>query len=250
MITVLVTGGFDPIHSGHIDYLKAASQEGTRLVVGVNSDEWLARKKGQPFMPWNERAAIVEAMSCVDEVIAFNDDDGTAIDAIQKVKDLYSDDIIIFANGGDRTKENIPEMVFDDVHFIFGVGGENKKNSSSWILKKWSQPTVQRKWGTYKVLNNNHRWAVKELSFDVGKALSDQMHFQRSEHWHVVSGTIRMDLEFENGDRESRLYYEGQSIDIPVRTWHKATNVGDITAKVIEVWLGDNLTEEDIERRD
>lgn len=250
MKTVIVTGGFDPIHSGHIKYLEAAAREGTRLVVGVNSDAWLERKKGRPFMPWSERSAIVKALTCVDEVIAFNDDDGSAIDAIRKVKDLYTDDVIIFANGGDRTKENIPEMVFDDVHFIFGVGGEDKANSSSWILKEWSQPTVQRKWGTYKVLDNNHRWAVKELSFDVGKSLSDQMHFQRSEHWHVVSGTIRMDLEFENGDRESRVYSEGQSIDIPVRTWHKATNVGDVSAKVIEVWMGDELTEDDIERRD
>ena len=250
MITVIVTGGFDPIHSGHVAYLKSASMEGTRLVVGVNSDEWLVRKKGRPFMPWNERAAVIEGLACVDEVIAFDDSDNSACDAIRRVKAKYPHDQIVFANGGDRTKENIPEMVFDDVEFIFGVGGEDKKNSSSWILKEWSQPTVQRKWGTYKVLDNNHRWAVKELSFDVGKSLSDQMHFQRSEHWHVVSGTIRMDLEFENGDRESRVYYEGQSIDIPVRTWHKATNVGDVPAKVIEVWMGDELTEDDIERRD
>lgn len=250
MITVIVTGGFDPIHSGHISYLEAASAEGTRLVVGVNSDEWLVRKKGRAFMPWNERAAIVKGLGCVDEVISFNDDDGSAIDAIQKVKEKYQNDLIVFANGGDRTKENIPEMVFDDVEFVFGVGGEDKKNSSSWILKEWSQPTVQRLWGTYKVLDNNHSWAVKELSFDVGKALSDQRHFDRSEHWHVVSGTIRMDLEFANGDRESRTYRAGESIDIPVNTWHKATNVGEVDAKVIEVWLGDNLTEDDIERRD
>jgi cytidyltransferase-like protein len=164
MITVIVTGGFDPIHSGHISYLEAASTEGTRLVVGVNSDEWLVRKKGRAFMPWNERAAIVRGLGCVDEVIAFNDDDGSAIDAIQKVKEKYPYDQIIFANGGDRTKENIPEMVFDDVEFVFGVGGEDKKNSSSWILKEWSQPTVQRLWGTYKVLDNNHSWAVKELN--------------------------------------------------------------------------------------
>jgi mannose-6-phosphate isomerase-like protein (cupin superfamily) len=59
-----------------------------------------------------------------------------------------------------------------------------------------------------------------------------------------------MDLEFANGDRESRTYRAGESIDIPVNTWHKATNVGEVDAKVIEVWLGDNLTEDDIERRD
>jgi len=250
MITVIVTGGFDPIHSGHISYLKSAAQEGTRLVVGVNSDEWLVRKKGRAFMPWNERAAIVEGLGCVDEVISFNDDDGSAIDAISRVKAKYPTDRIIFANGGDRTKDNIPEMVFDDVEFVFGVGGEDKKNSSSWILKEWSQPTVQRKWGTYKVLDTQPGWAVKELSFEEGKSLSDQRHFERSEHWHVVSGKIHMILEYETGEKAWRSYSAGESIDIPKRTWHKATNVGSGDAKVIEVWLGNNLTEDDIERRD
>lgn len=250
MITVIVTGGFDPIHSGHIAYLNSAAEEGTRLVVGVNSDAWLERKKGRPFMHWNERATIVKSLASVDEVIAFNDDDGSAIDAIRQVKAKYPNDRIIFANGGDRTKDNIPEMIFDDVEFAFGVGGENKANSSSWILKEWSQPTVQRKWGTYKVLDTQPGWAVKELSFEEGKSLSDQRHFERSEHWHVVSGKIHMILEYETGEKAWRTYSAGESIDIPKRTWHKATNVGSGDAKVIEVWLGNNLTEDDIERRD
>lgn len=250
MITVIVTGGFDPIHSGHIAYLNSAAEEGTRLVVGVNSDAWLERKKGRPFMHWNERATIVQSLASVDEVIAFNDDDGSAIDAIRQVKEKYPNDRIIFANGGDRTKDNIPEMIFDDVEFAFGVGGDNKANSSSWILKEWSQPTVQRKWGTYKVLDTQPGWAVKELSFEEGKSLSDQRHFERSEHWHVVSGKIHMILEYETGEKAWRSYSAGESIDIPKRTWHKATNVGSGDAKVIEVWLGNNLTEDDIERRD
>jgi cytidyltransferase-like protein len=250
MITVLATGGFDPIHSGHIAYLQNASREGLRLIVGVNSDEWLQRKKGRHFMPWSERAAIVGALKCVDEVIAFDDSDGTAIDAINVVKNKYPMDQIVFVNGGDRTKDNIPEMIFDDVEFVFGIGGEDKKNSSSWILKEWEQPVVQRKWGTYKVLEKNGSWTVKELSFDVNKALSDQRHFHRSEHWHVVSGSIRMDMEYPNGDKSAITYHTGDSIDIPVNTWHKATNVGTEPAKVIEVWLGNHLTEDDIERRD
>ena len=138
----------------------------------------------------------------------------------------------------------------DNLIFEFGVGGEDKKNSSSWILKKWNQPTTQRAWGTYTVLDRNTEWQVKELAFDVDKALSDQRHLIRSEHWHVVQGSIRMDLEFANGDKESKTYQSGDSIDIPVHTWHKAHNVGDATAKVIEVWMGSELSEEDIERRD
>jgi mannose-6-phosphate isomerase len=186
----------------------------------------------------------------VDEVIAFDDSDGTACDAIRKVKEKYPKDDIIFANGGDRTAENIPEMVFNDVIFEFGVGGEDKKNSSSWILKEWSQPSTERAWGKYTVLDKGDGWQVKQLAFDAGKALSDQRHFKRSEHWHVVEGDVQMTLEYPNGDTETKLYSAGTSIDIPVLTWHKAVNTGSVTAKVIEVWLGENLTEEDIERRD
>jgi cytidyltransferase-like protein len=134
---VLVTGGFDPIHGGHIDYFNAAKQLGDILIVGVNSNAWLERKKGQYFMTVTERVQIIENLRMVDNCILFNDDDNTAIEAIKNVKSLYPNCRIIFANGGDRTKDNIPEMVFDDVEFVFGVGGTNKKNSSSDILRKW-----------------------------------------------------------------------------------------------------------------
>lgn len=253
MITVLATGGFDPIHSGHIEYLKDANLSGTQLVVGVNSDEWLVRKKGRAFMPWEERAAIVQELSCVDQVISFDDSDDTAIDALEKVKLLYPNDNIIFVNGGDRTSDNIPEMVVEGVDFEFGIGGNNKANSSSWILKEWSQPTTQRKWGTYKILDSNGHWQVKELSFDVGQSLSDQRHTHRSEHWHIVSGSVLMELDRGDGmpgSKHTKIYHAGMSVDIPKTVWHKATNVGKEPAKVIEVWLGDILEESDIERRD
>jgi D-beta-D-heptose 7-phosphate kinase/D-beta-D-heptose 1-phosphate adenosyltransferase len=136
---VLVTGGFDPIHSGHIAYLKEAKKLGDMLVVGVNSDEWLIRKKGKFFLPYHERRTIIQNIKGVDVVIGFNDDDGTAKDAIVKVREFNPYSEIIFANGGDRTKENIPEMdiVDNNLSFVFGVGGEHKMNSSSWILSNW-----------------------------------------------------------------------------------------------------------------
>ena len=251
MKIVVVSGGFDPLHSGHIAYFKSARKLGDKLVVAVNSDDWLTRKKGRPFMSFHERCNIIQELSCVDQVIGFNDEDDTACNAIfQMLSTKTRSDTVIFANGGDRTSDNIPEMIYDEVQFEFGVGGEDKKNSSSWILKEWSQPTTQRAWGSYTVLHNGPGWAVKELAFGTETPLSDQRHFIRSEHWHVVEGDIRMDLEFDNGDKSSILYTSGQSIDIPVHTWHKATNVGTTTAKVIEVWMGDELSEDDIERRD
>ena len=250
MKVVLVTGGFDPLHSGHIAYFEAAKKLGDKLVVGVNTDSWLTRKKGRAFMPSRERIKIIQHLSMVDHCLLFTDDDDTAIEAIKNVKFMYPDSHVIFANGGDRTKENIPEMVFDDVEFAFGVGGEDKKNSSSWILKEWSQSTTERAWGRYTVLDKGDGWQVKQLAFDAGKALSDQRHFNRSEHWHVVEGYIKMELEYPEGVQETLNVKSGQSIDIPVNTWHKATNIGQTTARVVEVWMGNELTEDDIERRD
>ena len=135
---VLITGGFDPIHSGHISYINAAKKLGDILVVGVNSDDWLRRKKGQEFMPSYERINIIQNLKAVDHCILFNDTENHAIEAIRNVKIMYPDHHIIFANGGDRTAENIPEMSISGVEFVFGVGGDYKKNSSSQLLKKWS----------------------------------------------------------------------------------------------------------------
>ena len=251
---VIVTGGFDPLHSGHIEYFKSAKKLGDKLIVGVNSDEWLSRKKGRSFMSVTERAAIIQSLEVVDEVHPFTsdiDEDNSCTKFLENMCELYPQTKIIFANGGDRSSDNIPEMSCQssNLYFQFGVGGEDKKNSSSWILKEWKNPTVKRNWGTYTILDKNGTWAVKELSFNVGASLSDQRHFKRSEHWHVVEGVIEMQLEFPEGKKQIITCPKGHSIDIPVNTWHKATNIGKVEAKVIEVWQGSELLEEDIERR-
>ena len=138
MKIVIVSGGFDPIHSGHISYFKSAKKLGEKLIVALNSDAWLIKKKEKFFMPFEERKIIIENLSMVDEVIEFEDDElGSATQALIKVKKSYPNDEIIFCNGGDRTKDNIPEMQIKDVAFEFGVGGADKKNSSSWILKDY-----------------------------------------------------------------------------------------------------------------
>jgi cytidyltransferase-like protein len=140
MTIVLITGGFDPLHSGHISYINDAKKIGDMLVVGINSDEWLKRKKGKYFLPASERKIILESIKGVNQVIEFDDNDNTAKDSIRVLRELYPSDKIIFANGGDRTKTNIPEMdvIDDNLEFVFSVGGDDKKNSSSWILNNWS----------------------------------------------------------------------------------------------------------------
>lgn len=254
MKVIVVTGGFDPLHSGHIAYFEAARGLGDRLIVGVNSDEWLSRKKGRSFMPIKERATIIGALEVVDQVVPFenyHDADGSCKKFLEEICAYYKESEVIFANGGDRNSSNIPEMEskIKNLSFQFGVGGEDKKNSSSWILKEWDKPTTERIWGKYRELDTNGHWKVKELSIDVGKSLSDQRHFRRSEHWHIVDGKLEMKLEYANGCKMSQIYTTGDSIDIPIKTWHKATNVGNVPVKVIEVWMGNDLYEEDIERR-
>lgn len=255
---VLVTGGFDPLHSGHIAYFKAAKKLGEYLVVGLNSDEWLTRKKGRPFMPWTERAAIIKELSCVDDVIAFNDSDDTAIDAINKVEATLAGMRswkVVFANGGDRTDKNIPEMVLKNnlntVLFEFGVGGENKANSSSWILDEWTSPKTTRQWGYYRVLHEVEGCKVKELTVDPGKSLSMQRHKYRAEHWMVSEGKCIVNSKMANGySLPSKELTVHQAFDIPVGEWHQLTNPYDVPCRIVEIQYGEHCIEDDIERED
>jgi len=249
---VLVTGGFDPIHSGHIAYFKEAKKLGSKLVVGVNSDAWLTRKKGRPFMPWTERANIIRELSVVDEVIEFDDSDGSANFAIYKCLQNYPNSKIIFANGGDRTPDNIPEFIYKNtpwVTFEFGVGGDDKKNSSSWILEEWKNPKTTRLWGWYRVLDDKPGYKVKELVIEPGKSLSDQRHFHRSEHWYVLKGTCNLKTEVNGVVQNTVLNELTHGYVINKETWHQASNTSDSLCHILEVQYGDKCIEDDIERR-
>ncbi len=249
MKIVIVTGGFDPIHSGHISYLNHADHLGDHVVVGLNSDDWLTRKKGRPFMPWRERMIVLDNLHMVGEVIEFDDSDGTAIDAIRKVKEKYPNDEIVFANGGDRTKDNIPEMVFDDVEFVFGVGGENKANSSSWILEEWKSPKTVRPWGWYRVLDDKPGYKIKELVIDPGKSLSMQRHFKRAEHWYVLKGSCKIETDY-HGSVGIVTINENTDYDIAQEVWHRGYNTDTTPCHILEIQHGELCVEEDIERRD
>ena len=135
----LVTGGFDPIHSGHVAYFERAKDLSDYLVVGLNTNEWLTRKKGQYFLPWIERAEIIRHLDMVDAVISWDDSDESACGAIAKCLEIS--ETVIFCNGGDRIKTNTPEIrgYGDDarVEFKFAIGGDDKMNSSSWILNDY-----------------------------------------------------------------------------------------------------------------
>ena len=250
---VLATGGFDPIHSGHIAYLSASLTLGDRLIVGVNSDAWLMRKKGQAFMPWFERATIVGNLRMVADVIEFDDRDGSAKHAIKVVRDRYPDARIVFANGGDRTQANIPEMDIQDsnLEFQFGVGGTDKTNSSSWILEEWKAHKIHRPWGYYRVLyEQSPRTKVKELVVDPGKKLSMQRHQHRSELWFVAAGTATVFTLDEDGESTFLAEcQEHQNLMIFRDRWHQLVNLTDQPLKIVEIQYGDYCNESDIERK-
>jgi len=144
MRIIVVSGGFDPIHSGHLAMLREAAGMGDKLIVGVNSDEWLTRKKGKAFMSIHERKAILQAIRWVDEVWEFDDTDGTACELLDRVLSSYNTRIyesheFVFANGGDRNESNNAEAKVPGWQFAYGVGGSDKRNSSSILLRKWNE---------------------------------------------------------------------------------------------------------------
>ena len=253
MKVVLVTGGFDPLHSGHIAYFKAARELGDKLVVGVNSDAWLKRKKGRPFMSGGERTTIIQHLTMVDHCVLFDDDDNSSKEAIKNVRMMYPDAHIIFANGGDRTPTNIPEMDTEvtNISFEFGIGGENKANSSSWILDEWKTQKTERDWGYWRVLDHKPEkgYKVKELVIYPGKSLSDQRHFKRREDWTVLEGIVKMDTEYNKIKDSVHLQPNSLTYKIGKEVWHKASNPGPENAHILEVQWGTECVEEDIERR-
>ena len=252
MKIIIVSGGFDPIHSGHIAYFKSARSLGDKLVVALNSDQWLINKKGKFFMPFNERKAIIENFADVDKVISFEDDDlGSATNALIKVKEMFPEDDIAFANGGDRNKGNIPEMSVEGVEFIFSVGGDDKKNSSSWILKKWQYYHEDRIWGSFYNLFEGEGVKVKELIVEPGKGMSFQKHFKRHEIWLVSQGSCV--VNYSKDSPENREHVTLNKFDkyiVPLGEWHQITNPFEETCRIIEIQYGEEVVEDDIERVD
>lgn len=230
---VIVTGGFDPCHEGHISYLKDAKKLGDLLVVGINSDEWLIRKKGFRFMSWKTRADILSQMRFVDHVFSFDDSDGTATHAIEKMTRRYPLSQFIFANGGDRTKENIPEMKKYKpgdknykVEFVFGIGGEDKKNSSRDILKEYENYIVAKHNLTFE------KWIPKEYELTVRPSLSEDANTPNpSKKIQLVNSKDRLRYSTVGDERDewdeilysSRPYFYSDIYDYP--TW------GDVDKK-------------------
>ncbi len=246
----VVSGGFDPLHSGHIAYLEDAYKHGDILIVLLNSDAWLENKKGKYFLPFEERKIILESLKLVDHVFGFKDDDlQSCINGLKDIKNQYSNQEIIFCNGGDRTQINIPEMTLKDITFKFGIGGDDKKNSSSTILKNWHYEKEDRVWGNFYNLFLDKNIKVKELIIYPKKGMSFQRHFHRNEIWFVSEGAciVNHSKKTELERKEHKLFKEDVFF-VKKNEWHQIINPNDEVCKIIEIQYGEKVEESDIER--
>lgn len=246
----IVSGGFDPIHSGHIAYLKSAKKISDYLIVALNSDKWIIDKKKKVFMPIEERKNILMNIKSVDEVVTFLDDDeGSCINALEEIKKKFPNDEIIFCNGGDRNQNNIPEMIVKNIDFRFGIGGDEKTNSSSWLLKNWKHDNENRLWGSFYNLFDSADVKVKELIVSPKKGMSFQRHAQRNEIWLISKGSCVVIYSKNDPNIKTKITLNKfDNFNIAKGEWHQITNPFDEECKIIEIQYGDSVIEDDIER--
>jgi D-beta-D-heptose 7-phosphate kinase/D-beta-D-heptose 1-phosphate adenosyltransferase len=253
MEVVVLSGGFDPVHDGHVAMFEAAAHKYDYVVVGLNSDEWLARKKGKAFMPYHVRESILKSIKWVDEVWEFDDSDDSANALLHHASLQFAN--VTFGNGGDRKNGNFPELDYCKLAGIDiddTLGGTSKINSSSDFLAQWRIESCQRDWGEWKVLNNyNNTTKVKELVVLPGQSLSWQKHQNRNEIWFIREGNATV---YYSTDTEGTLNFvkklkKHQSFNLYRNKWHQLVNEEDYVLSVIEIQYGDDCSESDILRK-
>jgi len=237
---VVVSGGFDPIHIGHLRMIQEASKLSDNLIVIVNSDNFLLEKKGYAFMPIKERIEILEGFSEVYRAVESIDNDKTVCKTLEWL--AQEENIKCFANGGDRKNEaDIPESEVCKKHGIameFNVGGGKIQSSSSLVSGEVGKP-----WGSYKTFEKGEGYLLKRMTVLPDEILSLQSHKHRSEYWFVAEGSATVEC-----DGEIKTVEKYESFYIPLGSKHRLSNLSKNILKVIEVQIGDILSEEDIIR--
>ena len=243
---VAVSGGFDPIHVGHIELMQIARKHGDKLVVILNNDNWLKNKKGFAFMPEHERASLLLAFPFVDRVEvtdhAIADPDRSVVRTLRKIQPH------IFANGGDRGTKNTPEMdVCEEmgIKMVFGLGA--KIQSSSWMIRDASRAFSRtvRPWGEFYGWDKGPDWNLKTIYVQPNKRLSLQYHHQRSELWILVSGDAEATIGKKAGTLKRVLLIIGKLFEVPHGYVHRLeSKKGGV---VVEIAQG-NFDESDIVR--
>jgi cytidyltransferase-like protein len=246
---VAVSGGFDPIHVGHIRMFKQARKLGDRLVVIVNNDNWLHAKKGYAFMPEKERVELIGSLPFVDKVVltdhAKDDPDMSVARALARLKPD------VFANGGDRkSMSDIPEARICaelGITMVFNVGKGGKVQSSSWMVKKASRPIKRtvRPWGEYYDWDKGAKWNLKTIYIKPRCRLSLQYHRHRMECWLLVEGDAIATLHDSEGKEERIELKKGKAYCVAKKQVHRLESRKGGT--VVEVAYG-SFDEEDIVR--
>tara|TARA_X000000368_G_scaffold389421_1_gene351785 strand:- start:245 stop:1024 length:780 start_codon:yes stop_codon:yes gene_type:complete len=246
----LLSGGFDPVHIGHLAMIKGASSLAKEVVILLNSDKWLIRKKGKPFMIETQRAQILEEFESVSKVIIQkNDNDDSSNNAIIEFKNNNPTKLICYCNGGDRSHENkIRESKTcrdNNIDMKFGIGGIHKLESSSKLTKNYLANMENRPWGSFHIIAKGKGYQIKEININPGNKLSLQKHKYRSEYWQFISGKGKVFLEDSVINLKA-----GENIFIPKNSLHRLENYTKTNLKIIEIQIGDKLSEDDIIRVD
>lgn len=250
--TVAVSGGFDPIHIGHVRMFENARKLGDRLVVILNNDNWLRAKKGFAFMPEEERAEIIKAFPFVDDVVITNHVPNDPDRSVRRELEQLKPDI--FANGGDRKNENdIPEAAVCKkygIEMVFNIGYGGKVQSSSWLTNAVKDVGREiRPWGQFRVLDAGKGYWTKTIVVDPGHRLSLQSHEHRKEYWFCVRGSAIAERGELKGGKpvitEKKVLGEGDSFVVDTKHLHRLSS--ETGATVVEVALGEP-TESDIVR--
>ena len=243
----LVSGGFDPVHLGHLKMLQEAKKLANKVIVLLNNDEWLIKKKGKPFMNENQRKEILSEFKSITKVIIQNSSDKSSNQAIEDFVRNNPNKSICYCNGGDRSNiKNILESKICKklgVSLEFGVGGEEKVESSSQLSRNYLGNVEKRPWGNYHVIAKNTGYQIKEIKVAQGSKLSLQKHKSRSEFWQIVKGKSKIIVE-----NQEHYLKEKEYIYIPKNVVHRIENIGEKELIFIEIQLGENLKEDDIIR--